>query len=194
MKWAKWLIILVAVLLGLFLVITFFLPKEYEVRRSIDIAAPAPVIYSQVVDLEAWQTWNPWKEMDPDMALRYSEARSGVGASYEWNSEVAGNGRMAIVEATPNAHVRYELVFEGYEDLPSFSSLYLEPTEDLSQTRVIWTFEGTVGDRFFARWMSVLVDKFVGGSYEKGLDALKANCEQLALGLVDPVSTTVPAP
>lgn len=38
-------------------------------------------------------------------------------------------------------------------------------------------FDGTVGDRFFARWMTLLMDPMVGSQYEKGLEALKLRCE-----------------
>lgn len=180
MKIVKWLIALVAVLFVLFLVITFFLPKSYTVERSMEIDAPAELIYSQVVDLEMWQEWNPWNEMDPEIAIEYGETKVGPGASYTWESDVAGDGAMKIIEATPVEHVRYELIFEGYEELPSYSSIYISPGGEDGPSTVSWSFEGSVGDNFFARWMSVMVDKFVGPSYEKGLEALKERCETLA--------------
>lgn len=180
MKFVKWFIILVAVLLGLFLVITFFLPTDYKIERTVEIEAPAAIVYSQVADLEVWQEWNPWNEMDPDMVIEYGETTVGPGATYTWTSEVAGNGEMTILEATPHEHVRFELIFEGYEDLPSYSSIYMDSGENPETTTVTWTFEGNVGDSFFARWMTVMVDKFVGASYEKGLNMLKERCEALA--------------
>ena len=193
MKLVKWSIILVAVLLGLFLVITFFLPTEYEIQRSLEIEAPAELVYSQVIDLETWQEWNPWSEMDPDMILEYGETTSGPGAYYAWTSEVAGNGAMKILEADPYRHVRFELIFEDYEDLPSYSSIFLESGEDPSTTEVTWTFEGDVGKGFFARWMTVMVDKFVGASYEKGLQALKERSEALAAS-PESIMESVPLP
>lgn len=180
MKFVKWLIIFVAVLFGLFLLITFFLPREYSVARSIEIEAPAEVVYSQVVDLEAWQEWNPWYEIDPEMAISYGEKKVGTGASYSWESDVAGNGQMTIIATEPNAYVEYELVFEGYEELPSTSGVHITPGEEEEPTAVRWTFEGSVGKNFFARWMSVMADKFIGSSYEKGLQSLKERCEALA--------------
>jgi hypothetical protein len=56
----------------------------------------------------------------------------------------------------------------------------MESGDNPETTTVTWTFEGTVGDSFFARWMTVMVDKFVGASYEKGLGMLKERCEALA--------------
>lgn len=180
MKLVKWIIIGVAALLGLFVIVTAFLPKDYYVERSVEITAPVALVYSQVVDLEAWQAWNPWNELDPDIIIEYGEKKAGEGAWYEWKSKVAGNGKMTISEAEPPLTVNYVLVFEGFEDLPSYSSMLLEAGDPLSPTLVTWTFEGTVGNRFFARWMSVAMDKFVGQNYQKGLNMLKQRCEQMA--------------
>lgn len=179
MKFVKWLIIGVAVLLGLFVLITFFLPTEYRIDRSVEINAPAEVVYSQVSDLEIWQEWNPWNEMDPDMLIEYGERTTGVGAHYSWNSDVAGDGAMEIVEADPPRHVRFEMLFEGYEDTPSHSSIYVTAGPTPASSTVVWTFEGTTGDKFFARWMTVMMDKFVGPSYERGLQSLKLMCEAI---------------
>ena len=121
--------------------------------------------------------------VDPDIVIVYGDQSSGAGASYSWVSEIAGNGKMRILETDPNRYARYELIFEGYEELPSYSTILIAPPPvDAEEPvhEVTWTFEGNVGDFFFARWMSVMVDKFVGASYEKGLAALKARCESMA--------------
>jgi hypothetical protein len=180
MKFVKWLIALVAVLLGLFFLITFFLPRDYKVERTIVMEAPASLVFSQVTDLEVWQEWSPWYELDPDMELEYGEIKSGPGAAYSWKSDIAGNGRMAIIEVVPPEVVRFQIIFDGYEDLPSYSAIRISALEGGSRSSVAWSFEGTVGDNFFARWMTVMADKFVGPSYEKGLEALKQRCEALA--------------
>jgi hypothetical protein len=181
MKLVKWLILLVAVLFGLFVLITFFLPTEYEIERTVQINAPEALVFSQVADLVVWQEWNPWNEMDPDMVIVYGEIATGPGASYTWTSDVAGDGAMKIVEVDGMDHVRYELLFEGYEDNPAFSSIYITEGLEAGTSSVRWTFEGDVGDSFFGRWMTVMVDKFVGPSYEKGLQSLKERCETLAI-------------
>ena len=177
MKAVKWTIIAVAVLLGLFVLVTLFLPKDYYVERSEVIEAPAVVIYMQIADLKAWQEWNPWKEMDPDMTLTFGEATSGTGAWYSWESEIAGSGRMTVIEADPPKTIRYELLFKGYESVPSYSGFSLEGEALTGPVKVTWSFEGSVGDKLFARWMTLFIDKFVGENYENGLKALKERCE-----------------
>ena len=159
------------------MIISFFLPKAYYVERSVEINAPANAIYAQVSDLEAWQEWNPWNIMDPEIVVSYGEIRSGEGASYAWISEVAGNGSMRIVKADPPERADFELVFEGYEDNPSYSSILLAASGAGQPVTVTWTYEGNVGDRLLARWVTLLMDRFVGASYEKGLKSLKERCE-----------------
>jgi hypothetical protein len=183
MKTVKWLILGVAVLLLLFLTITFFLPRTYSVERTATIKAPADVIFGQVSDLEAWQEWNPWNSLDPDIEVSYGDIRQGTGASYRWTSEIAGNGEMRILESVPSTEVHYELRFQGYEHVPSHSTIRIDllSTENEGPVHeVTWTFEGEVGDQFFARWMSVLMDGFVGDAYEDGLASLKARSEEMA--------------
>jgi len=182
MKVVQWIIIFVAALFGLFLVVTFFLPKDYYVERSIDIKAPPVLVYGEVTDLDAWLEWNPWNDMDPKMSITFGDTKVGQGAWYSWSSDVAGNGKMTIVEAEAPTKVRYELLFKGYEDQPSYASILLSAPNPSGPTSVTWTFEGNIGDKFFARWMAVLMDKFVGNSYEKGLKSLKERCEGMMPG------------
>lgn len=178
MKFAKWLIIAVAAILGIFVVITFFLPKDYYVERSIEIEAPAFLIFANVADLEAWQTWNPWNEMDPDIEITFGEKTVGTGASYTWVSEKMGGGEMLIVLSKAPEVVRYQLTFEGYEETPGYSDMLLKAESATGPTIVTWTFEGDTGDKFFSAWMSLFMDTLLGPSYEDGLAKLKEKCEK----------------
>ncbi len=178
MKFVKWLIISVALLLLVFCIITFFLPKDYYIERSIEIDAPALLIFANVADLEAWQTWNPWNQMDPDIEITYGDTKVGTGASYSWTSEIVGNGTMLILEAKAPEHVKYKLLFEGFEDYPGFSEMILEAESATGPTLVTWTFHGNTGDKFFAPWMGIMMDRLLGPSYELGLNDLKESCEE----------------
>jgi hypothetical protein len=92
---------------------------------------------------------------------------------------------MAITETNPPSMARFKLTFEGYEENPSYSSILIDSKDALGHCTVTWTFEGSVGDKLFARWMAVMMDKFVGINYEKGLNNLK----ELSEGM----STNIPA-
>jgi len=190
MKIVKWVILGIAILFALFLLVTAFLPTEYEMSRSIRIEARPGIIYNQVADLRAWQEWNPWNTKDPSIEITYGEKQIGAGASYRWEGETSGSGRMEIIEAHPPLLITYRLEFGGYEKTPSTSKILLTPDPQGGPTEVTWSFEGSVGDQFFARWMSVMIDSLVGKSYEEGLQALKKRAEKVeeaTLGPVEPV-------
>ena len=173
----KWIILGVAALLGIFTGVTAFLPKEYTVERSTEIEAPPEAIFSQIVDLEEWLEWNPWATVDPEIQIEHGERMVGLGAQYSWKSDVTGNGEMRISQVVAPVKVRYEMTFEGFEDVPSYSTIALSSTDPTSPTTVTWSFEGSVGDRFFARWLTLFMDNVIGDSYDKGLQNLKERVE-----------------
>lgn len=177
MKVVKWVVGIVLVLFLGFIAITYFLPKEYSVVRTTTIQASPETVYNEVSDLEKWQEWNPWNKADPNIKITYGEKTQGAGASYAWESQSMGDGEMRIIATDPPSQVQYALIFEGYEDQPNYSEFSIESANE-SSSKVTWSFEGSVGDTFFGRWFSLLIEKQVGPSYEEGLEALKNRLEE----------------
>lgn len=180
LKALKWFLYGLLVLVGAFTLATFFVPKSYALSRSLEVAAPPALVFSQVVDLEAWQQWNPWNAADPDITIEYGATRVGVGAEYRWESAVLGGGRMQVTAVEFPGRVEYLLEFTGYESQPSTSAFVIEAGADAGRSVVTWTLEGSVGDAFYGRWSTLLMERFVGPSYEEGLRKLAARCEQMA--------------
>ena len=49
-----------------------FLPRDWEVERTLVIAAPAAVIHAELEDLRAWRRWSPWPPAgEADVELRF---------------------------------------------------------------------------------------------------------------------------
>lgn len=182
MTLARWSLIITLAAFTLFMGITLILPQQYRVDRSIVINAPAEAIFPHLEDLEKWQKWNPWMELDPEMTIDYGSQSKGVGASYNWASDKAGGGSMTIVSLHRNEEIQYKLNFEGMENFPAFSSLTLTPRG--RSTKVLWEFHGDVGDRFFSRWMVLFVESVLGRSFDKGL----RNLDRLATAAPAPVA------
>ena len=85
MKILQWVLI---GLLALFLLIGlggYLLPATGEVERSVTIEAPAAAVYDVVSDLQQFNDWSPWANIDPD--TRFEIVGSGVGSSMSWESE-----------------------------------------------------------------------------------------------------------
>ncbi len=163
---------LAALALLLFL-IGFLLPKHAHIERTTLIDAPIEEVYQLVNHLPSWEKWSPWYEMEPTVEMTYSTPASGTGSWYTWKGEETGAGKMTIVEATPNERIDAAMSFEGQGDAEAdFIFEAISPT----QTQVTWMFDSD-NDSPVDRYFGLLMDNFLGPSYEKGLANLKREAE-----------------
>ena len=152
-------------------------PDTFHIERSIDIAAPPERAYSEVVDFHRWSTWSPWEKLDPDLKRTYSGAPSGTGAEYAWaGNGKAGEGRMTIVDAVASSKIDVRLEFIKPFAATNRARFAFTPTA--TGTKVTWSMDGT--NNFLAKAFHLVMDmdKLVGGDFEKGLAAMKANAER----------------
>ncbi|MDZ7740841.1 MAG: GyrI-like domain-containing protein [Bacteroidota bacterium] len=160
------------VLIGLFLIIAAFLPRETGVEESISIKAPANTVFKQVNTMANWEYWSPFK--DPAMELFYTGEASGVGAMQEWNMK-GDSGTLTIVESAPYTSIKTKV----------------ELTQD-SKVNGYWVFDEkdgvtdvTWGLRFqelsypFGRYIGLIFNMMMGESIDKGLKQLKDYAESL---------------
>ncbi|WP_050604569.1 SRPBCC family protein [Ruegeria sp. 6PALISEP08] len=155
--------------------VSYLLPGKAEVSRSITIDAPAEAIFPYVNSMQETEQWSPWLHRDPDTQLTYSGPEAGVGNALNWSSEhpQVGTGSQVIVESVENQRVQTELDF-GPMGTATVSFL-LEPGGN--STLVTWGFESDLGLNPISRWMGLMMDKWVGGDYQRGLTNLKALIE-----------------
>lgn len=165
--------ILVVVVIG----IAYALPRTVHVERSVVIAAPAAVVFSQVNALQNWQEWSPWSRRDPAMSAVYSGPDIGVGNTLQWDSENpdVGSGTHRIIESTPFDRIVTALDFGG---MGTATSVW---TFDRAGGRTLatWGFASDLGMNPVWRYMGLFFDSMVGSDYEEGLAALKARCEAM---------------
>lgn len=158
------------------LILAAMKPDSFSVRRSIVIAAPPERIYPLIADFKAWSAWSPWEKKDPAMKRDFSGAPSGVGARYAWDGDKnVGRGSMEIVEATP-AKVGLKLDFVTPFEAHNDTVFALQPQGQA--TEVTWTMTGPTP--FLAKIIHVFMnmDRMVGGDFESGLKAMKAQAER----------------
>ena len=171
----KILIAVVVVLLGLVAFIATQ-PGEFQVARSATFAAPAPAVFAQVNELKKWEAWSPWAKKDPQAKSSYAGPASGAGASMSWagNKDV-GEGRMTIVESSPNALVRFKLEFFKPFAATHTAEFTFKPAGN--QTAVTWSMSGR--NNFVGKAICLFMnqDKMLGGYFEKGLANLKSVVE-----------------
>jgi hypothetical protein len=151
-------------------------PSEFRVSRSAARAAPAAVVFDQVIDFRKWEAWSPYVKRDPAMKKTFEGPPAGVGAVYTWsgNREV-GAGRTTIVESRPPGLIRIRLEFQRPFEGTSTAEFRFEPAGE--QTRVTWTLDGRNGLMGKAVGLVVDLDRMVGGDFEKGLADLKTVVE-----------------
>ena len=153
-------------------------PAEFNVTRSVTIAAPAVVVFAQVNDLHAFNEWNPYAKKDPAMRQAYEGPLAGPGAIYRWagNAEV-GEGSMTILESRPNELVRMQLAFLKPFEATNTVDFTLDEKE--GQTLFSWSMFGA--NNFMAKAIHLVLDmdKMVGGDFEKGLADLKSRAESV---------------
>ena len=177
MKIVKILLGTIVVLVVAFLLGGMLLPSGQYVERSAIVTADQAEVFSLVSDYRQFNKWSPWAEYDPEAEYEFSGPANGVGSKMSWRSEHpnVGNGAQEIVEIQPNTMVKSKLTFEGF-DTPSYATFTLQPT-DSGSTRVTWSFDANM-DTMLGRYMGLMMDKWVGADYERGLARLKELAEK----------------
>ena len=103
-------------------------PNDFAFSRSRTIDAPTEVVFNQVNDFKNWPRFSPWIEQEPNATLTYGEKTAGVDASYGWNGDILGEGRMETLAVEDNKSINQHITF-------------IKPFE--SESDINWTFEST---------------------------------------------------
>jgi len=151
-------------------------PASYRIERSVVVKASPPALFKKVVDFRNWPEWSPWAQIDPAMKVDYAGPESGVGSVYHWKgNDKVGEGRMTITELSPPRRLTIRLEFLKPFEATNLTVFDLTPEQ--GGTRVAWIMSGQNGavGKLFALFMDM--DKTVGGDFERGLAALKAQAE-----------------
>lgn len=170
-------VVFVMVLLVGLVGIGFLLADKVHVERSAKILASPSTLYAVLNSFEKFDQWSPWADLDPNVKVERSGPASGVGARYAWHGNAdVGAGSQEIIATTPDSEVKIELDFEGF-DQPSTSTLAIKP--DGNGSLVTWSMDSELGSNPIHRYFGLMMDKYIGQDYEKGLGRLKVLAESL---------------
>lgn len=146
---------------------------EFVVERRTTIAAPPAEVFARVGNLEGWDEWSPWAEMDPDMTKTFKGESGAVGSNYHWSgNRKVGEGQMTVTDVTDEKNITIDLRFLKPFKSESVTQVNLSPSGD--GTEVTWRMTGE--KTFMTKVMSLVgknMDKMVGPDFEKGLAKLK---------------------
>ena len=171
MRFLKKLILGLLLVVAAMAAISFVLPRDVAVSRSIAINAPPEAVFPYINDLKKFSEWSPWSKIDPNAKFEYTGPASGVGQKVSWASSdrEVGTGSQEIIESVDNQMIRTALDFGA--DGKANATLHLKPAGN--GTEVTWGFSFDTGYNPISRWMGLMFDNWVGTQYEKGLVDLK---------------------
>ena len=177
MRFLKFLLGLVVVLVIVFFLGAYLLPDRVKVERSVQIDRPAASVFAVVNNLSRFNEWSPWYGLDPNAEYRFEGPASGPGATLHWaGNDDVGAGTLRIVASEAPTRVATQVAFEGFPE-PADGVFIIEPISPIT-SRVTWAFETALSGPM-ARWFGLLMPKYIGADYEKGLAQLKAVVESL---------------
>ena len=191
MKILKNLALGLAALIVLLAVAGLLLPAQTHFERTVSIKASPLLVYGYLNGFKQFNQWSPWAALDPNTRYSYSGPDSGVGARQQWVSDDAnvGNGSQEIVAVRPNEQIQVKLDFGG-TSTENVSAWTITP--DGEGSVLAWSMTSELGMNPMNRWFGyLLLERFVGADYEKGLAALKPQLEALAAA---PAPTAVDTP
>jgi hypothetical protein len=154
----------------------YFLPREPEVTRRIEIAAPADKLFPLVADLRHFPEWSPWFVADPATAITFTGPLDGAGQTLSWKSASpqVGWGKMTVATTDPSRSA--EILVDFADQGTATSWFRLEPAEE-GKTTVTWGIRTDLGFSPLNRYSGLWIDGVVGPDFERGLARLKALAE-----------------
>jgi effector-binding domain-containing protein len=173
MKFVKYTLIGLGVLLVVYLVLCATGAKKFTVKKSLVINASSDVIWSELANFNNWEAWSPWHKYDSAMVNTYTGEPGAVGHKNSWTSTVMGNGSQEIVEMDSEKRMKTALVFADWgPDNITYSEYILAPEGE--GCLATWTMDGSEIP-FMFRGLMVLMgaQSSVEKDYEDGLAALK---------------------
>ncbi len=175
MKWLKRILIGLVIVVVLFVVIGFFLPRTYRVERSQTIAAKPDAVFNVVNNLKTWPEWTAWTVARfPDMKVEFSGPESGAGATYTWSGKSSGSGKLQLTKSDTAQLIVYDLDFEQGKYVSKGEISFAAEGDSV---KVKWANFGDLGSNPVNRWFGLLMDSMMGPDFETGLSNLKKKVE-----------------
>lgn len=174
MRMLKAVVAVVLVLTALFFITAALLPARFAVARTVMINRPVEAVYPMIVNLSNWSQWDPFTEQDPAAKSSFRGGTGTVGASWSWDGEIIGTGRLTVEEIVPNVSIRSNLEFMAPQPMTAKDIWRFEETDN--GTNVTRANEGDL-DYPVGRFVGLFMDDMLGPLLEKGLAGLKAVSE-----------------
>jgi hypothetical protein len=146
---------------------TLLLPRHVAVERSASFKCDPAKIIALASSYEGYQSFNPYKNSDPNLKTEPFGPDSGVGSGFKFESK-DGSGTSTVSSVTVDA-VTYAI------DLGSMGkpNMIISVAPAGEQTKVTWRMEADMGMNPIGRVIGLFLDGMMGKTYEQGLKNLE---------------------
>ncbi|WP_299741079.1 SRPBCC family protein [uncultured Roseobacter sp.] len=144
-------------------VATLALPRHVSIERSAMIEATPEAVIDLAASNTGYQTFNPYKDLDPNLQVQMFGPATGVGSGFSFESK-DGAGQQTVAAVTEE-----QVVFDL--DLGPLG----QPTQAISAvavdgvTEVTWSMDMDLGMNPVFRVMGLFMDGMIGPNFELGL-------------------------
>lgn len=152
-----------AAVLALVTVTTFALPRHVTIERSAMMDAAPDAVIALAASNAGYQSFNPYRDLDPNLQVELFGPTSGVGSGFSFESQ-DGAGQQTVASVEPGL-VAFDL------DLGPLG----QPTQAISAVsvdggaEVTWTMDMDLGMNPVFRVMGLFMDGMIGSNFELGL-------------------------
>jgi hypothetical protein len=176
MKTYQLILLIILGLIGVLLLVAFFMGKAYRVQRSIMIKASPADVYDFVRQLKNQDRFNKWVMVEPQMQKMYTGNDGEIGFIYGWNgSSKAGEGEQELVSLVANqqviSHIRFKRPIEGL----AISTMDIVSTTNQEVT-VTWTNDSEM--KYPLNLLLPMVEKLLAKDMDESLGNLKRILEE----------------
>lgn len=166
--------ILLALIIAL-LVVAAFMPKSYNVEKSVIIQKPVAFVMDKVGDLTNYSKWNPWQQSDPTAQSTITGQPHSPGHKYAWVGKKVGEGSLTLLDENTK-HIHFELEFIKPWKSKAKDNWLFEEWGNGGETKVTWQNAGELPWPM-ARLMGPMLNKSLNHQFGVGLENLKKMCE-----------------
>ena len=144
-------------------VATQALPRHVSIERTTVIDAAPEAVIELAASNTGYQSFNPYKDLDPNLQVEMFGPVSGVGSGFSFESK-DGAGQQTVASVSED-----QVVFDL--DLGPLG----QPTQAISAvaieggTEVTWTLDMDLGRNPVFRVMGLFMDGMIGPNFELGL-------------------------
>lgn len=169
------LIVIIASLAVLFFTIPLFLPTSYTVEVSSAMNAPQKAVFDYMRNLENFDEWSPWADLDSNLSVETSGEAGEIGSSYSWQgNDDVGKGKMTISDLSDN---RIDITLQFIEPWESESKTWYVVEEVGNTSIVYWNMIGEMSYPWNIFTLFMNMEEMIGKDFYKGLNKLKTIVE-----------------